>query len=139
MKHRSNINKTSLKIPSEIKYIREVSSKILKSLENLKVNESALFDIRLCVEETLRNAVVHGNQEDKKHSAKIDYWLEGNKFIVEIEDEGRGFDYKNLPNPTHEDNIMKASGRGIYLVRHLMDEVIFNDKGNKVRLTKYLK
>lgn len=138
MKHRSNSARHALKIPGDIKYIREISSKILKSLENLKIDESALFDIRLCVEETLRNAVVHGNQENKKSSVKIDYWLEGNKFIVEIEDEGRGFDYKNLPNPTHEDNIMKSSGRGIYLVRHLMDEVIFNDKGNKVRLVKYI-
>ena len=120
--------------------MREVSSSILKSLESHKIDEETFFDIRLCVEESVRNAIVHGNSNDKKRFVKIDYWLEGdNKFIVEIEDEGAGFNHKDLPDPTHEDNIIKGSGRGVYLVLHLMDEVKFNDRGNRVTLTKYIK
>lgn len=138
MKRRSDTVKETFTIPSEIKYIREASSAILKSLEPYKIDRSALFDIRLCVEEIVRNAITHGNRSDEKKPVKIDYRLDGDKFIIEVEDRGTGFDYKKIPDPTHKDNIMEKTGRGVYLVRHLMDKVEYNDKGNKVKLTKYI-
>ena len=139
MNRQSDTGKLSLKIPSDIKYIREVSSGILKWLEPRKLDESALFDIRLCVEEVVRNAITHGNNSDLGLKVLISYWLEGDSLIIEVEDEGRGFDPGKMPDPTIEENIMKGSGRGIYIVRKLIDKMEFNDKGNKVRLTKYLK
>jgi len=139
MNRRSDIGKSSLKIPSDVKYVREVSSGILKWLEPWKLDDSALFDIRLCVEEVVRNAIKHGNNDDKSLKVLVNYWLEGARLIIEVEDEGKGFDLGKVPDPTIEENIMKGSGRGIYIVRRLMDEMEFNDKGNKVRLTKYLK
>jgi serine/threonine-protein kinase RsbW len=138
MSRQSDIVEGKITIPGEIKYVREISSKILKKLETREIDESVLFDIRLCVEEVVRNAIEHGNKHNKRSKVKINYRIEDDKFIIEVEDEGAGFDYKSLPNPTHEDNIMKGSGRGIYLVRHLMDKAEFNDKGNKVKLTKYI-
>ena len=139
MNRQSDTGKLSLKIPSDIKYIREVSSGILKWLEPRKLDESALFDIRLCVEEVVRNAITHGNNSDLGLKVLISYWLEGDSLIIEVEDEGAGFDPGKMPDPTIEENIMKGSGRGIYIVRKLIDKMEFNDKGNKVRLTKYLK
>ena len=139
MNRRSDTGKSFLKIPSEIKYIREVSSGILKWLQLRKLDDSALFDIRLCVEEVVRNAITHGNNNDKSLKVLVSYWLEGDCLIIEVEDEGRGFDFSEVPDPTIEENIMKGSGRGIYIVRKLIDKMEFNDKGNKVRLTKYLK
>jgi len=139
MNRRSDIGKLSLKIPSDIKHIREVSSGILKWLQPRELDDSALFDIRLCVEEVVRNAMMHGNNNDKGLNVLVSYWLEGDRLIIEVEDEGRGFDLGKVPDPTIEENIMKGSGRGVYIVRKLMDKMEFNDKGNKVRLTKYLK
>jgi serine/threonine-protein kinase RsbW len=139
MNRRSDTEKTFLKIPSDIKYIKETSSGILKWLEPRKLDDSALFDIRLCAEEMIRNAITHGNNSDSSLKVMIGYWLEGDRLIIEVEDEGIGFDPGKVPDPTIEKNIMKGGGRGVFLVRKLMDKIEFNDKGNKVRLTKYLK
>lgn len=138
MSRRSETVEEKIAVPSKIKYVREISSKILKKLEPLNIDKSVLFDIRLCVEETVRNAIEHGNRNDEKLKIKINYRIEKKRFVFEVEDEGAGFDYKGLPDPTHKNNIMKNNGRGVYLVRYLMDEVEFNDKGNRVRITKYI-
>lgn len=139
MNRRSDAEKLSFKIPSDIKYIRKVSSGILKWLEPRKLDDHVIFDIRLCVEEMVRNAIVHGNNSDSGLNVLIKYWLEGDRLIIEVEDEGPGFDIDKVPDPTTEENIMKGSGRGVHIARELMDKMEFNDKGNKVRLTKYLK
>lgn len=138
MNRQSDTVEENITISSEIKHIREISSKILKILGARKIDEPALFDIRLCVEETVRNAIEHGNNKDKKAKVRINYKVSGDRFTIEVEDEGPGFDYKSLPDPTHDENLMKNSGRGVYLVRCLMDKVEFNAKGNKVKLTKYI-
>lgn len=139
MNRQSDIKKNTLRVPSEIKHVKKVSSDILKSLSSGGLDESVLFDIRLCVEEMVRNAIVHGNNNDNKLKVTVSYWLEGNKLIIEVEDEGRGFDSNKLPDPTTDENLTKGSGRGVYIARKLMDKMEFNDKGNKVRLTKYLR
>lgn len=138
MNRQNDIVEENITIPSEIKYVRKVSSDILEKLKARNIDESALFDIRLCVEEMLLNAVEHGSSGKKISKVNICYRIEGDKFIIEIEDSGPGFDYSKLPDPTSDDNILKNSGRGVYLVHHLMDNVEFNKKGNKVKLIKYI-
>lgn len=133
------IKKTIVKIPSNIKYITKVSSKVLETLTSYKIDESDMFDIRLCVEEAVINAIIHGNSRDETKPVKIAYWIEENKLNVEVEDKGKGFDYKHMPDPTANDNIMKGSGRGVYLINNLMDEVEHNESGNKIKMMKYLK
>lgn len=128
-----------IKIPSNYKYIKEASSKIIDSLKKLDADESLLFDVRLCVEEALINAIKHGNKMDEKLNVYVDYKINGNKLVITIQDEGNGFDYKNLQDPTKENNLFKDSGRGVFLIHHLMDEVTYNDKGNQIKLIKYLK
>jgi serine/threonine-protein kinase RsbW len=139
MNHQNDTEKLSLNIPSEIKFIREASSKILKWLGLRKLDDSALFDIRLCVEEVVRNAMAHGNNNNKDLKVFINCRLEGDSLIIEVADEGKGFDLSKVPDPTIEENIMKGSGRGVYIVGKLMDKMELIDKGSKVRLTKRLK
>ena len=127
-----------IKIPSEIKQLKKVSSRILDSLASQHIDEAALFDIRLCVEEAVRNAIVHGNHCDKRLSVTISYWIEDGSFNIEVEDEGKGFDHKELPDPTEEGNMLRNHGRGVYLIRRLMNEVLYNDSGNKVKMVKRL-
>ena len=128
-----------IKVLSETKSIRRVSSKILNSLSGHRLDRDKLFDVKLCVEEAVRNAIVHGNRSNKKLYVRVRYRIDKDKIGIEIEDEGKGFDHERIPYPTHKDNIMKLSGRGVYLMRHLMDEIKFNAKGNQVRFVKYLK
>jgi serine/threonine-protein kinase RsbW len=139
MNHRSDAGKISFNIPSEIKQIREASSRILKWLEPRKLDDSTIFDIRLCAEEVVRNAITHGNNDNSSLKVKVSCWIEGANIIIEVEDEGSGFDLGKVPDPTIDENIMKGGGRGVYIVRNLMDKVELNARGNKVRLTKRLK
>ena len=125
-------------ISSEIKCIKKVSSEMLDSLSPYKIDEGTLFDIRLCAEEAIRNAIVHGNRSNKKLHVKVNYRLENDRIIIEVEDEGAGFDPRKIADPTGDDNIMKESGRGICLIKRLMDKVDFNQKGNKIRMEKGL-
>ena len=132
------VNK-KIEIPSEIRYIKKVSKDILNALRRFKVEESLQFDIRLCVEEAVRNAIEHGNVYNKKLPIHIFYSVSKDKFEVEIEDRGKGFDVKKVPDPTDQNNILKEGGRGVYLIHKLMDSVEYNDKGNRVRLVKFFK
>lgn len=138
LKNNGNIKKTVVKIPSDIKYTRRVSSGVLESLASYRMSESDIFDIKLCVEEAVINAITHGNRRDKRKPVKISHWIEDNRLNVEVEDAGGGFDYKGLSDPTAGDNLMKGSGRGVYLIKSLMDEVEYNEVGNKVKMIKYL-
>ncbi|MCX5677599.1 MAG: ATP-binding protein [Candidatus Omnitrophica bacterium] len=140
LKNRKNLSgKILIKVPSEMRYIRKVSSGVLSGLKHYNVDEGRLFDIRLCVEEAVRNAMVHGNHSDSALSVKIAYWVDNGVLSVEIEDEGSGFDHTNVDDPTLAGHILKNSGRGVYLIKKLMDKVEYNDKGNKVAMIKRLK
>ena len=132
------MERASIKIPSEIKNIRKVSARIMEGLAQYELGEDSLFDIRLCIEEAVRNAIVHGNRLNKKLRVKIDYWVDDEKLNVEVEDEGLGFDPLKIPDPKKNSNMLKESGRGVFLIKRLMDKVDFNQKGNKIRMEKRL-
>jgi len=128
-----------IEIPSEIKYVRKASSEILSALSPFEIAQERLFDIRLCVEEAVRNAIVHGNRLNKTRRVKIAYRIEKGRIYIEVEDEGAGFDPRRVPDPTGDDNIFRESGRGICLIRNLMDKVDFNEKGNRIMMEKGLR
>jgi serine/threonine-protein kinase RsbW len=132
------VKKSVIKIPSDTGEIRKVSCRIIEDVGPREKIESKVFDIRLCTEEAVRNAIVHGNKNDPAKSVTVAYWIDGGNLHIEVSDEGSGFDYRNLPNPTAKENIMKNSGRGVYLIRRLMNKVEFNETGNVIRMTKHL-
>lgn len=138
-KRKDPSGKTLIKVPSETRYIRKVSSRMLSGLDRYNIDESSLFDIRLCVEEAVRNAMVHGNHSDRRLSVKVAYWVDNDLLNIEVEDEGSGFDHANVDDPTLSEHILKNSGRGVYLIKKLMDKVEYNDKGNRVTMVKRLK
>ena len=128
-----------IEIPSEIKYIKKVSSEILDHLSSYSVDKERLFDIRLCIEEAVRNAIVHGNRMNEKLRVMVDYRIEKDRIRIEVEDEGAGFDPHSVPDPAEKKNMLKESGRGVCLIKTLMDNVDFNEKGNKIGMEKALK
>ena len=130
--------KNFIKVPSEIKYLRNASYRIMSALGGYDLDEGIVFDIRLCIEEAVRNAMVHGNQFDKRKAVRIVYWVDEGALHIEIEDEGAGFDHAASADPTIAPNLLKNSGRGVYLIGKLMDKVEYNDKGNKITMIKRL-
>ena len=132
-------DKKTLRVPSQTRYIRKVSSKVLASLSRYAIDEAKTFDIRLCIEEAVRNAMVHGNRSDSRRMVTATYWVEDDSSLfVEIEDEGPGFSHRDVADPTSDPHIMKNSGRGVYLIRKLMDKVEYNGSGNKITMMKAL-
>ena len=130
--------KTVVKVPSEAKFVRKVSTGILSGIDRYGIGESGIFDIKLCIEEALRNAMVHGNNSDKALHVTTSYWVDKGVLNIEIEDEGSGFDHAALADPTTALHILKNSGRGVYLIKKLMDSAEYNDKGNRLLMKKRL-
>ena len=131
-------SKKSISVPSETRYIRKVSTRILGALAHLSLDDGRIFDIKLCIEEAVRNAIVHGNHSDKRLSVRVAYWVEDSNLSIEVEDEGAGYDHVSVADPTASPHILKNSGRGVYLIKKLMDSVTYNDVGNKITMVKNL-
>ena len=121
-----------VKIPSIKENVAVVESFIENAGEKIKIKESVYGNVLVSVTEAVNNAIVHGNKEDKEKKVKIK--LKENKKSVRfvVEDEGGGFDHKNLPDPTSPENIDKIKGRGIFLIKNLADKAKFKDGGRVV-------
>lgn len=128
-----------IKIPSDIKLVHKTSAEMLQSLKEFKIDKSILYDLRLSCEEALINAIRHGNKENLDLFVDVKMYKHPEKVEIIIEDEGKGFNFEELPDPTLPENIEKGSGRGVYLISKLMDKVEFFNRGRGVRLIKYIK
>ncbi len=106
---------------------------------NLKFNLAAekFVNLQIACSEALINAIVHGNKEDENKSVFTNIEMNELKMSVRIKDEGDGFNIEQLPDPTLNENILKESGRGIYIIRSLVDEFVCNssEKGTEFILT----
>jgi len=110
----------------------------MDALERRGVGEDVLFSVRLALEEAVVNAIRHGNKADPSKKIHVEYVIDDARLVVNVADEGPGFDLDSVPDPTAEENLEADHGRGILLMRVYMDEVTYNDKGNRVTLVKLL-
>ena len=110
--------------------------RLLDDLRPLGYAEKELFGIRLALEEALVNAIKHGNNQDAAKTVRIRFQAGPKQFMIEIQDEGTGFDPEALPDPLAPGNLEAPGGRGVFLMRHYMSWVQFNEVGNCVVLCK---
>ncbi len=132
------MNSINIEIPSLRENIRIIESFIDNAKEKFNLNDDIYGNIMIAVTEGVNNAIQHGNKNNKRKNVKITLSLNENLIKFRIRDEGNGFNYKNLPDPTSPENISKPGGRGIFLMKHLSDEVAFIDDGREVELTFYI-
>ncbi|HVJ68911.1 MAG TPA: ATP-binding protein [Caulifigura sp.] len=123
-------------IPSDTAAGHEVQERIIGLMEEREFSMRDVFSVRLALEEALVNAIKHGNQLDPDKSVRIHCDIEKDRVFVEIEDQGPGYNPEDVPDPTLDENIERASGRGLMLIKSFMNSVEFNDKGNCIRLEK---
>jgi serine/threonine-protein kinase RsbW len=116
--------------------LKELSRSLIKSLEEKGVDDNIIFDIHVSFEEALRNAMIHGNKLNPKKRVTVETDFTETEVIVSVEDEGEGFNPGEVPDPTLDENLLKESGRGVYLIRHLMDEVRYEKNGRKIVMIK---
>lgn len=100
-----------------------------------KISQKIFSNILLCTLEAVINAIVHGNQNDPHKHVTIDYSITNKELEFIVEDEGSGFDFSNLADPTLDTNILIPNGRGVYIMRSLTDNVKFTKNGACVALT----
>ncbi|MFP4522029.1 MAG: SpoIIE family protein phosphatase [Fibrobacterota bacterium] len=115
--------------------IEQIINSIMREALLSGVSEKAVYRAKVVLAEILSNAVEHGNKEDMSKRALAGYLLKKGKFIFACMDEGEGFDYNNLPDPTQEENIARIGKRGLYIIKNYCDEVQFNENGNLIRVS----
>src|SRR5271166_1566034 len=127
-----------LSVPANSEAIATVVDAISQSLAQLNVPEQKRFEVALAVQEALANAVVHGcgNDPSKQIRCRLQSNPEG-RILISVTDPGPGFNPERLPDPKQDGNVYADHGRGVYLIRQLMDEVQIARPGNEIRMWKY--
>jgi serine/threonine-protein kinase RsbW len=127
---------TDVMITSDPAEARRIQDEIERQLKDTKFSEKEIFSIKLALEEALVNAIKHGNQFDRNKKVRVAYTVLPERFDIQIQDEGPGFDPNEVPDPTAIENLERPCGRGLMLMRYYMNEVSFGVSGNTVCMTK---
>jgi serine/threonine-protein kinase RsbW len=132
------VKNISIEIPSLAENIRIIESFIDNAKEKYRLDDDIYGNIMIAVTEAVNNAIRHGNKDNSSKNVFISLSLEEGMIKFKIKDEGDGFDFHKLPDPTSPENVSKPGGRGIFLMKHLSDEVDFKDNGKVVELSFYV-
>jgi len=124
----------TLQLPSKMESLNALESLIEELADKYNIADDTFANMMTCLNEVFINAIVHGNklQEDKK--VIINAEVDNRRIIWTVTDEGPGFDYNKLPDPTAPENLENLTGRGVFIVKQLADQCIFNAAGNEVEL-----
>ncbi len=124
-------------LPSDVAMVSPFIDQVMRSIQGLRVTDGSELDIEIALREALLNAVIHGNMEDPyKHVHLTGRCRADGEVWIAIQDEGAGFDSGCIADPTAPEFLMSNHGRGIYLMRALMDEVSFEEGGTVVHMRK---
>ncbi len=126
-----------LDLGSTIDSISQVEKFVDDICEEHKIGEELYANILIAITEAANNAIQHGNQKDPGKTFTVSYEPKEDlhRLVFTVRDQGQGFDYENVPDPTAPENLEKPYGRGIFLMRSLADEVNFYDEGRVTELT----
>jgi len=128
------MNEFNIKIPSIIDNLRIVESFIDNARDNYNISDDLYGNIMIAVTESVTNAIIHGNKQEREKNVHLSIEALENQIAFEIRDEGTGFDYLNLPDPTSPENLTKPGGRGIFLISNLCDKYKFDQTGSCIKL-----
>lgn len=129
------MSKSELTIFSDLNNLPEVEDFIENLIDKFGIEENLRVRIMLPVIEAVNNAILFGNKKDSKKTVKLTAAMNNREMIITVEDEGEGFDFSHIPNPTTPENLMKTTGRGLYLMMTLTDNLLFTRNGTKVEMT----
>ena len=115
-----------LEIESNAKNLITVEEFVNYFAVDMNINAEKIPGLLLAITEACTNAIIHANKNDETKLVTIDVNKEDNQLIIRVKDQGKGFDPAKIPDPTETDNLLKDSGRGIYLMRVYMDDLKFN-------------
>lgn len=123
-------------LPSAISLMHIVLEYLLKRVEKLGAINPEQSNLFVALDEAFVNAVKHGNKFDAEKLVRITANISKREARFTVEDEGEGFDVNSIPDPLDPDNLFKTSGRGVLFIYNIMDEVIYNERGNRLTMVK---
>lgn len=123
-----------LRIQSRFEDMAKVEKLIDEVCERYNIDEDFYGNILVALTEAVNNAMQHGNKLDVSKGVNIELNSDGGELSFKIKDEGSGFDFENIPDPTEPENLENPHGRGVFLMKSLADSVEFLDKGSTVEI-----
>lgn len=127
-----------VQIPSSLKYIHVIEEYIDTVRNDFQIDDSIYGNIHLAVVEAVTNAIVHGNKLDENKDVYFETKKEDTKIKFIVKDEGKGFNSNKIPDPTLPENREKISGRGVFLIKNLADEVTFSEDGSTLQMVFHI-
>ncbi len=122
-----------MRVPTAIDVVEEAVDLVARHcLASGLPPATARFKLRVALSEALANAIIYGNRNDSEKSVEVRVVVTPQMVSVHVSDEGDGFDPDQVPNPTLPEGLEQTSGRGLFLIREMVDEVRFNEKGNSI-------
>jgi serine/threonine-protein kinase RsbW len=128
-----------VKLPSELSTVEAIETKAEEFARKAGFDEDTACQIAMITREAAANAVLHGNRKDPNKSVRAKFSLTSEALTIQVADEGSGFDPSAVPDPLSPEGLLKPSGRGIFLMRAIMDEVNFRQlsPGTEITLVKH--
>jgi serine/threonine-protein kinase RsbW len=123
-----------LRLTSEQKSIAEVEVFVTRIASRYRLDDDQHGNILISLTEAVNNAIIHGNCEDRSKKVSISLREAKGKLAIQVSDEGCGFDFRKVPDPTCEENLCKCGGRGVFLMQRLSDHIAFRNGGRTVEM-----
>lgn len=123
-------------LPGVLSVMQVVLDYLLKRVDKLGVVKTEESNLFVALDEAFVNAIKHGNKFDTKKNIRIAADVSTAEARFTVEDEGEGFDVDNIPDPLDPQNLFKPSGRGVLFIYNIMDEVKYNERGNRLTMVK---
>ena len=131
------ISDIRFELPSDLALLEPVTDYLTKRIEQAWfMPVDRCLSLALALREALVNAITHGNHDDPSKLVRITAEVSRHQAKFTVEDEGVGFNVNDIPHPRDPDNLLKSSGRGVLLIRSVMDETKYNDRGNRLSMIK---
>ena len=130
----ANVQLYTLQLPSKEESITKLEELIENLSDTYGISEDTFANMMTCLNEALINAIKHGNKMDPDKKVIVNADVDNKRIIWTVSDEGPGFDYAHLADPTAPENVENLTGRGVFIMKHLADQCVFNSLGNEVEL-----
>jgi serine/threonine-protein kinase RsbW len=125
----------SLQLASNSESVAVLENFVDDLVQKMQIGDDVYANLMTCLNEAITNAIYHGNKQNPDKKVFVNLEIINNKRLVfAIADEGDGFDFTSIPDPTEQSNLEKLTGRGVYIMKRLADQCIYNSKGNELEL-----
>jgi len=124
-----------LNIASKVESLREVERIVDEVSSECSMSSEVYGNVLIATMEAANNAILHGNKLDEKKDVNLQFRWDVENLELEVTDQGKGFNFNDVPDPTAPGNVEKVNGRGVFLMQKLSDKISFLENGRKVSLT----